>query len=268
MTKPEAFPDSTLGLAAERIDPHALTIVETLRDAGHEAYIVGGGVRDLLLDTRPKDFDVATSAHPEAVRKLFRRSRLIGRRFPIVHVMFGRDFIEVTTFRAQTGEARQVHEESGRILRDSSFGTLAEDALRRDFTVNALYYDPLAREVLDFTAGMGDLQARRLRLIGDPETRYREDPVRMLRAARLAAKLDFDIHPSASEPFAELAPLLGQVAPARLFDESLKLFMAGHALKSFRTLRRHGLLAPLFPATARALDGEVPAQPIWINEKD
>lgn len=256
MTTPEAVPDSTLGLAAERIDPHALTIVETLRDAGHEAYIVGGGVRDLLLDARPKDFDVATSAHPEAVRKLFRRARLIGRRFPIVHVLFGREFIEVTTFRAQTGEARQVHEESGRILRDSSFGTLAEDALRRDFTVNALYYDPLERQVLDFTSGLEDLRGRKLRLIGDPETRYREDPVRMLRALRFAAKLGFDIEPGTEAPLREMASLLTDIPPARLFEEVCKLFLGGHAEATFRKLRQYGLFGELFPLSQEVLDAE------------
>ena len=256
MTTPEAFPESTLGLTTERIDPHALTIVETLRDAGHEAYIVGGGVRDLLLDTRPKDFDIATSAHPEAVRKLFRRSRLIGRRFPIVHVMFGREFIEVTTFRAQTGEARQVHEESGRILRDSSFGTLSEDAMRRDFTVNALYYDPAERQVLDFTAGLDDLKARRLRLIGDPETRYREDPVRMLRALRFAAKLGFEIDEGTAAPLKELGGLLADIPPARLFEEVCKLFLGGHAESTFHVLRRHGLFGVLFPLSQEVLDAD------------
>lgn len=255
MTTPEAVPDSTLGLAANRIDPHALTIVETLRDAGHEAYIVGGGVRDLLLDARPKDFDVATSAHPEAVRKLFRRARLIGRRFPIVHVLFGREYIEVTTFRAQTGAARQVHE-SGRILRDSSFGTLSEDALRRDFTVNALYYDPFERQVLDFTSGLEDLRERKLRLIGNPETRYREDPVRMLRALRFAAKLGFDIERETEAPLADLASLLTDIPPARLFEEVCKLFLGGHAEATFRKLRRYGLFGELFPLSQEVLDAE------------
>ncbi|MGH8127008.1 MAG: polynucleotide adenylyltransferase PcnB [Gammaproteobacteria bacterium] len=252
MSTPEAVAEDTLGLAAERIDPYALTIIETLRDAGHEAYIVGGGVRDLLLDARPKDFDVATSAHPEAVRKLFRRSRLIGRRFPIVHVLFGREFIEVTTFRAQSGEARQVHE-SGRILRDSSFGSLAEDAVRRDFTVNALYYDPLDRKVLDFTDGLADVRARRLRLIGDPATRYREDPVRMLRAVRFAAKLDFEIEEQTAAPLAELAPLLADIPPARLFEEVCKLFLSGYAGATFAGLRRHGMFGALFPLSEEVL---------------
>lgn len=252
MSTPEAVHDETLGLTAERIDPNALTIIETLRDAGHEAYIVGGGVRDLLLDARPKDFDVATSAHPEAVRKLFRRSRLIGRRFPIVHVLFGREFIEVTTFRAQSGAARQVHE-SGRILRDSSFGSLAEDAVRRDFTVNALYYDPLDRKVLDFTNGLADVRARRLRLIGEPNTRYREDPVRMLRAVRFAAKLDFALEEQTAAPLAGLAPLLADIPPARLFEEVCKLFLSGHAGATFAGLRRHGMFGSLFPLSEEVL---------------
>lgn len=252
MSTPEAVHDETLGLTAERIDPNALTIIETLRDAGHEAYIVGGGVRDLLLDARPKDFDVATSAHPEAVRKLFRRSRLIGRRFPIVHVLFGREFIEVTTFRAQSGAARQVHE-SGRILRDSSFGSLAEDAVRRDFTVNALYYDPLDRKVLDFTNGLADVRARRLRLIGEPNTRYREDPVRMLRAVRFAAKLDFALEEQTAAPLAGLAPLLADIPPARLFEEVCKLFLSGHAGATFAGLRHHGMFGSLFPLSEEVL---------------
>lgn len=252
MSTPEAVPVESLGLDAGRIDRNALTIVETLADAGHEAYIVGGGVRDLLLDTRPKDFDVATSAHPEAVRKLFRRSRMIGRRFPIVHVLFGRDFIEVTTFRAQSGSARQVHE-SGRILRDSSFGSLSEDAVRRDFTVNALYYDPIERRVLDFTEGLQDLRARRLRLIGDPETRYREDPVRMLRAARFAAKLGFELEERTAGPLRELAPLLCDIPPARLFEEVCKLFLGGHAAATYKALRRYGMFGALFPLSEEVL---------------
>ncbi len=252
MPTPETVPEDTLGLAADRIDPHALTIIETLCDAGHEAYIVGGGVRDLLLDARPKDFDVATSAHPDAVRKLFRRSRLIGRRFPIVHVLFGREFTEVTTFRAQSGAARQMHE-SGRILRDSSFGSLAEDAVRRDFTVNALYYDPLKRRVLDFTDGLADMRARRLRLIGDPITRYREDPVRMLRAVRFAAKLNFELEAQTAAPLVELAPLLADIPPARLFEEVCKLFLSGYAGVTFAVMRRHAMFGALFPLSEEVL---------------
>lgn len=237
----------------------ALGVVETLAAAGHEAYIVGGGIRDLLLDARPKDFDVATSAEPQEVRKCFRRARLIGRRFPIVHVLFGRDFVEVTTFRALEGE-RLTHE-SGRILHDSSYGTLADDALRRDFTVNALYYDPQRGQVLDFCGGLDDIQSRTMRLIGEPARRYREDPVRMLRALRFAAKLDFTMAAQTEAPLRELAPLLGDIPAARLFEEFGKLFLAGHALKTWRLLVRHGLFAQLFPLTDEILaaDPEGPA---------
>ncbi|MGH8274908.1 MAG: polynucleotide adenylyltransferase PcnB [Gammaproteobacteria bacterium] len=257
MKTPTAVSGKALGLAVNRMDARALDVVETLVDAGHEAYIVGGGVRDLLLGAKPKDFDVATSAEPGEVRKCFRRARLIGRRFPIVHVLFGRDFVEVTTFRALESEARLMHE-TGRILHDSSYGTLAEDALRRDFTVNALYYDPAGRQVLDFCDGLADIEAHTIRLIGDPATRYREDPVRMLRALRFAAKLDFTLDPATEVPLAELSPLLADIPPARLFEEFAKLFLAGKAVKTYRLLVRHGLFAQLFPLTdeVRAADPE------------
>ena len=255
METPATVPEQEVGFAAQRIDSRALDIVETLNEAGHEAYVVGGGVRDILLDARPKDFDVATSARPEEVRKLFRRARLIGRRFPIVHVLCGRDFVEVTTFRALEGEDRQIHE-SGRILRDSTYGTLAEDALRRDFTVNALYYDPHARQVLDFTGGLTDIEARLIRLIGVPHVRFREDPVRMLRALRFAVKLGFALDPETEAPLRELAPLLVDIAPARLFEEFGKLFLAGKALATYRALRRYGLFAQLFPLTEEVLAAE------------
>jgi poly(A) polymerase len=255
LSTPAAVPEEEVRLAADRIDSRALEIVRTLSGAGYEAYIVGGGVRDLLLGERPKDFDIATSAKPEEVRRLFRRARLIGRRFPIVHVLFGRDFVEVTTFRALEGEERLLHE-SGRILRDSTYGTLAEDALRRDFTVNALYYDPQERKVLDFADGLADLNARILRLIGVPEVRYREDPVRMLRAVRFASKLDFTIDAETEAPIKELASLLADIAPARLFEEYPKLFLGGAALRTFRTLRRYGLFGQLFPLTDEVLDAQ------------
>jgi poly(A) polymerase len=231
------------------MDSRAITVVETLAHAGHEAYVVGGGVRDLLLDARPKDFDVATSAEPQTVRKCFRRARMIGRRFPIVHVLFGgHDYVEVTTFRALESDERRLHE-SGRILHDSSYGTLDEDALRRDFTINALYYDPGKAEVLDFCAGLADIESRTIRLIGDPATRYREDPVRMLRALRFAAKLDFTLDAATEAPIRELAPLLADIPPARLFEEFGKLFMAGKGLPTYRLLVQHGLFAQLFPFT-------------------
>lgn len=248
METPEAVSEQTLELQAERMDDRALRVVKTLGEAGYEAYIVGGGVRDLLLGARPKDFDVATSAEPGEVRKCFRRARLIGRRFPIVHVLFGRDFVEVTTFRALQSEERRLHE-SGRILHDSSYGSLGEDALRRDFTINALYYDPAKRQVLDFCGGLADVESHTIRLIGDPATRYREDPVRMLRALRFAAKLDFKLAPDTEAPLRKLAPLLADIPPARLFEEFGKLFMTGHAVKTYRLLVRYGLFAQLFPLT-------------------
>lgn len=260
--EPNAFAPATRILSRDQhsisrrnISKPALRVLYTLHEAGYRALLVGGAVRDLLLGVQPKDFDVATDATPEQVRKLFRNCRLIGRRFRLAHVVFGREIIEVATFRG-VGDADDGdrHIVDGRIVRDNIWGSIEEDAVRRDFRVNALYYDIADFSVRDDVGGMQDLEDRVLRLIGDPETRYREDPVRMLRAARLAAKLEFSIDPSAAAPFAALAPLLGDAAPARLFDESLKLFMSGHALKSFRMLRRYGLLAPLFPATARALD--------------
>ncbi len=252
---PHIIPRAEHGISRRNISKPALRVLYGLHEAGFRSLLVGGAVRDLLLGRQPKDFDVATDATPEQVRKLFRNCRLIGRRFRLAHVMFGREIIEVATFRG-TGEAGDGdrHLVDGRIVRDNIWGTIEEDARRRDFRVNALYYDIADFSVRDDVGGMQDLHDRVLRLIGDPETRYREDPVRMLRAARLSAKLGFAIDPQASAPFAELAPLLADAAPARLFDESLKLFMAGHALESFRSLRQHGLLAPLFPATARALE--------------
>ncbi|WP_202980323.1 polynucleotide adenylyltransferase PcnB [Marinobacter fonticola] len=242
------------------ISDNAKKVLSRLNNAGFEAYLVGGGVRDILLDGRPKDFDVATNATPEEVRDLFRNSRLIGRRFRIVHVLFGREVIEVTTFRGNTAESDEDSEdhrrasEHGLLLRDNIYGTMEEDALRRDFTVNALYYNLQDFSVIDFTNGVSDLHARRLALIGDAETRYREDPVRMLRAIRFAAKLDFDIAPETAAPIRDLAPLLTHVPAARLFDEVLKLFCAGFGARTYDLLREYRLLAPLFPASAAALD--------------
>lgn len=240
------------------ISESALKVLYRLKKAGFAAYIVGGGVRDLLLGMHPKDFDVVTDALPDEVRALFRNSRLIGRRFRLAHVRFGREIIEVATFRAgsdgeQTDADREHDSESGRILRDNVYGSIEEDIWRRDFTANALYYNIADFSVWDYTRGLEDIAARRLRLIGDPETRYREDPVRMLRAIRFAAKLDFSIHESAAEPIPELASLLRDVPAARLFDEVLKLFQAGHAVRSFELLDQYGLFEYLFPATAARL---------------
>ncbi len=240
-----SYPAATLGLANTAISSAALKTCEGLQAAGFKAYVVGGGVRDLLLGLKPKDFDVATDAPPETVQKLFRRARLIGRRFQIVHVMFGRETIEVSTFRAAQQNART--DEFGRMLNDNVFGTEAEDASRRDFTVNALYYDPIGEEVIDHLGGVTDLRARTLRMIGDPATRYREDPVRMLRTVRFAAKLGFDVDPPALAPISELADLLENVPAARLFDEILKLLESGHALECIRRLRLEGLHHGVLP---------------------
>lgn len=246
------------GVSRKNISQAALKVLYRLHESGFAAFLVGGAVRDLLLGVQPKDFDVATDATPEQVKRLFRNCRLIGRRFRLAHVIFGREIIEVATFRG-CGEDDDARSQSvdGRIVRDNVWGTIEEDAMRRDFRVNALYYDIADFSVRDYVHGMQDLENRVLRLIGDPETRYREDPVRMLRAARLAAKLNFAIGPEAAEPLRRLGPLLETSPPARLFDETLKLFLTGHGLASLRRLREHGLLVHLFPATARAL-GEDP----------
>ncbi len=218
----------------------------TLRDAGFEAYVVGGGVRDLLAGLEPKDFDIATNAHPEEIRKLFRSCRLVGRRFVIAHVRFGDEIMEVTTFR---GPITDMHErdETGRILSDNAYGTVETDAFRRDFTINALYYDIRDFGIVDFAGGMDDMKARTLRLIGDPELRYREDPVRMLRAIRIGNKLHFQLDAGAVEPIKRLTPLLREIPPARLFDEVLKLLLCSDAVENFRALHWFGLWAELFP---------------------
>ncbi|GEK48102.1 polynucleotide adenylyltransferase PcnB [Halomonas pacifica] len=235
----------------------ALKVLYRLHNAGYEAYLVGGCIRDSLLGKQPKDFDVATDATPEEVRELFRNSRIIGRRFRIVHVRFGREVIEVTTFRGKPNEDHGEHlsqqSDDGLLLRDNVWGDVEEDALRRDFTVNALYYNIADFSIHDWADGVSDIESRTLRMIGDPATRYREDPVRMLRAIRFAAKLDFDFAAATEAPIREMAPLLLQIPPARLFDEVLKLFLAGHALTTFRLLRDYDLFAMLFPEADEAL---------------
>ncbi|MDR2220790.1 MAG: polynucleotide adenylyltransferase PcnB [Methylobacillus sp.] len=243
------YPRRVHGIARNAISPAALRTVEGLQKAGFAAFVVGGAVRDLILKRVPKDFDVATDATPEEVRRLFRRSRIIGRRFRIVHVMHGQETIEVSTFRGSHLDADDdaTVADSGRILRDNVFGTHEEDAVRRDFSANALYYDPGTEEVLDFTNGLPDLKAGVLRIIGSPQTRYREDPVRMLRAVRLSAKLGLKLDPATEAPIPELAELLHDVPPARLFDEMLKLFLSGHAMESAHALREHGLHYGLLP---------------------
>ncbi|NLW04810.1 MAG: polynucleotide adenylyltransferase PcnB [Pseudomonadaceae bacterium] len=233
----------------------ALKVLYRLQKSGFQAYLVGGCIRDRILGKNPKDFDVATDATPEEVTELFRNARMIGRRFRIVHVRFGREIIEVTTFRGKTQEVadkRLRQSEEGMLLRDNVWGCIEEDALRRDFTINALYYNINDQAIYDYTGGLDDLKNQTLRLIGDPVTRYREDPVRMLRAVRFAAKLNFKLETNTEAPLSEQANLLLQVAPARMFDEVLKLFLAGHALATFQLLRQYGLFAFLFPASHEA----------------
>lgn len=254
---PRIIPREEHGISRRFISPNALRVLYRLNEAGYQSYLVGGAVRDLLLGGRPKDFDVATDATPDEVRRLFRNCRLIGRRFRLAHVIFGQEIIEVATFRgsdaAESGEGER-HVVDGMIVRDNVWGTIEDDALRRDFTANALYYTVADFSVRDFTCGYEDVRNRLLRLIGDPATRYREDPVRMLRAVRLAAKLEFRIDEAAWSAIFELAPLIAESAPARLFDEMLKLFMGGHAFESMRWLEASGLFHELFPGTARVLE--------------
>jgi poly(A) polymerase len=224
-----------------------------LAERGYSAYVVGGAVRDILLGIEPKDFDVATDARPEQVRPLFRRALVIGRRFRLVHVMLGPETIEVSTFRAADSQPAEK-DEHGRVLRDNVFGTMEEDARRRDFTVNALYYDCRSGELIDYHGGLEDLKKRRLRMIGDPEARYREDPVRMLRAVRLAAKLGLTIDGATRAPIKRLAPLLENVPPPRLFEEMLKLLLSGHASACLRQLRHEGLHKGMLPLLDVILD--------------
>lgn len=258
------IPRSEHRISRADISENALKVLYRLKNAGFEAYLVGGGVRDLSLGREPKDFDIATDARPEEVKDLFRNCRLIGRRFRLAHVHFGREIIEVATFRAlhdsesdDNGDEQadgEVAFEDGRIVRDNVYGTLEEDALRRDFSVNALYYNIADFSVVDHVGGMGDLDQGLIRLIGDPEVRYREDPVRMLRAIRFAAKLGFKLEERTAAPLPEMAPLLEYVPPARLFDEVLKLLLSGMGLETFEMLRQHDLLRPLFPQTEAALE--------------
>jgi poly(A) polymerase len=266
----------------ELLDVNAVRVVKTLRDGGFEAYVVGGAVRDLLVGLRPKDFDVATDATPEQVKSLFRRAFIIGRRFRIVHVVFGRgrehEVIEVSTFRAYLDPAASeqvagnektskqqlvgkthVVDASGRVLRDNVWGPQIEDAARRDFTVNAMYYEPLSQTVVDYHGGLADARARVLRMIGDPVTRYREDPVRIIRVVRFAAKLGFALEPATEKPLRAMVPLLANVPVSRLFDEMVKLLQTGHALASIEQLKRFGLVAAAtpgpFPVLEAALAG-------------
>jgi poly(A) polymerase len=290
---PQVIPRSEHSISRADISPNALKVLYRLKEAGYQGFLVGGAVRDLLLGLRPKDFDVATDALPEEVRRLFRNCRLIGRRFRLAHVFFGNEIIEVATFRAAAAPEREDAEDSeteagseagadgggesradeplaefsppadsehrafdtrGRILRDNIYGTIEEDVWRRDFAANGLYYNIEDFSIWDFVDGVNDVKARRLKMIGDPETRYREDPVRMLRAVRFAAKLDFSIEPNTERPIRELAYLLDGVPPARLFDEVLKLFLSGFGAKAYELLQQYGLFEHLFPQSAAAFD--------------
>jgi poly(A) polymerase len=270
-------PKEQHGIDLSLVDERAIKVVKTLAEAGHEAYIVGGAVRDLLLGLRPKDFDVATSATPEQVKSLFRRAFIIGRRFRIVHVVFGRgrdhEVIEVSTFRAlidaaaaeqvagnektskgELADKTSVVDASGRVLRDNVWGPQIEDAARRDFTVNAMYYDPQRELLVDYHGGLADAKKKLLRMIGDPATRYREDPVRIIRVVRFAAKLGFEIEPKTRAPIQEMAALLDNVPASRTFDEMIKLLQTGHALASIGELRKQGLHRGVFPVLDVALD--------------
>lgn len=239
----------------------AREVVETLEKAGYNAYVVGGCVRDLLLGLRPKDFDVATDATPEQVKNLFRRARIVGRRFRIVHVQFGREIVEVTTFRAhhnsKSGQSKERSKRSqeGLLLRDNVFGSINDDAIRRDFTINALYYHPTDNTVYDYADGLADIASKTLRIIGESVTRYQEDPVRMLRAARFAARLGFTLDPDTAVAIKPSALLLASIPPPRLYDETIKLFMNGKALETWQQLEVYGLDQQLFPESAALLEG-------------
>jgi len=251
---PHIIPRSEHGVSRSNISENALKVLYRLHKAGYEAYLVGGGVRDMLLGREPKDFDISTNARPEEVKQLFRNCLLIGRRFRLAHVRYGREVIEVATFRAhhEAGGGEGVME-NGMILRDNVYGTLEDDAWRRDFTINALYYNIADFSVVDYADGMADLKAGQLRVIGDPLARFREDPVRMLRAVRFAGKLGFRIDPDSEHAIHELGALLHEVPAARLFDEVLKLLMTGYGVETYELLRHYRLFGHLFPETEKWL---------------
>lgn len=268
------IPRSAHQLSRKHISRNALNVLYRLHENGFEAYLVGGGVRDTLLGLKPKDFDVATNALPEQVYQLFRNCRLIGRRFRLAHVFFGKEIIEVATFRANSTQTSDdenaednndlMHSQNGMIMRDNVYGSLVEDAWRRDFTVNALYYSIGDFSIIDHTNGMPDLEQKLLRIIGDPLTRYREDPVRMIRAVRLASKLGFTVEANTSAPLYSHSHLLQQVPPARLFEEVLKLFLSGYGLITFEQLTHYGLFNALFPLSANFLTQPIPHKLILL----
>lgn len=252
---PSIIPRAAHSISRQAINPNALKVLYRLHNANFDAFLVGGCVRDLLLGQQPKDFDIATNARPEEVRKLFKNCRLIGKRFRLAHIVFGREIIEVATFRTHHENAGDQHARmhQGMIVRDNVYGPIEDDACRRDFSVNALYYNIADFSIVDYTQGMQDIQARMLRMIGDPELRFREDPVRLLRAARFMGKLKLAIEPGTEKPMVELSLLLQQVSSARLFQEVLKYFAEGALLDTFRILRKYQLFEQLFPQTAAVL---------------
>jgi poly(A) polymerase len=250
LIEPKVFSGDACLIDRSHIASYAVSTVKTLKDAGFEAYVVGGAVRDLLLDLEPKDFDVATNAHPEQVLKLFRRARLIGRRFQIVHAYFGREVVEISTFRAALQD-NVLTDQHGRVLADNQFGLIESDAARRDLTINALYYDPVDHILLDYTDGVADIKQKLIRILGDPKSRYIEDPVRMLRVVRFASKLDFEIHADSIAPIAQCADLLYNVPSARLFDEAIKFFTFGRARRAFDLLGQHQLLHFVVPVAQK-----------------
>ncbi|WP_245699475.1 polynucleotide adenylyltransferase PcnB [Pseudoalteromonas byunsanensis] len=252
-TEPNLIPRSEHSISRKQFSPNAIKVLYRLKDGGYDAYLVGGCIRDILLGIEPKDFDVVTNATPEQVKKLFRNCRLIGRRFRLAHIVFGREIIEVATMRGhhQGQDSKNPISQSsehGQLLRDNVYGTIEEDAERRDFSINALYYSVKDFTIHDFANGMQAIKERKIELIGDPETRYREDPVRMLRAVRFATKLDMHIAPATKAPIKELAGLLSNIPAARLFEETLKLFLNGKAEQNFYMLLEFGLFKQLFPA--------------------
>lgn len=255
---PRIIPRPEHTISRDEISKSALKVLYRLHKSGYQAFLVGGSIRDALIGLHPKDFDVATDATPDEVKALFGNCRLIGRRFRLAHVRFGREIIEVATFRASasTNDADAELDDEGRILRDNVYGRIDEDVWRRDFTCNALYYNIADFSIWDYTGGVDDIGKRELKLIGDPETRLREDPVRMLRAIRFAAKLDFDIEPALARSIRDNAALLANVPAARLFDEFLKLFQAGFAEQTFALLREYGLFGQMFAATEAEIEGD------------
>lgn len=256
------IPRAAHSISRKNINNNALKVLYRLHEHGYSAYLVGGCLRDLLLHKKPKDFDIATNARPETVKKIFRNALLIGRRFRIAHIRFGREIIEVTTFRAHSEKKSFKHRmvaAHGMLLRDNVYGTIEEDVWRRDFTMNAVYYNIADFSLVDYCGGLADIEAKIVRMIGDPVARYQEDPVRLLRAIRFAAKLNFTIDPATAEPIPRLASLLQHVPAARLFEEVLKLFHHGQALKTYQLLRDYRLFEQLFPQTAHCLDQETAA---------